>query len=659
MKLAHLDASLEPSPFGATARSVLELASLGARVPRALALDAELVSALSGADGERHAREVELASRALARDDGLWLLAVRPSALGAAAEGTGTIVALGASRAALAAVEHAHGRRVALDLRRRLLASWGLALGLSRRVFTLERPPHELSVAELERAVADMEPALAERVPELDAAPATCLSAAIVAATRAAARALGRRGPEPCVLQSLVLSTLEPHTSGAGRASSRSLEGEPRMEGRWLPGGMGEELATLGARTVSLDPASALGQELAALLPRVERLFGDAVELSFAVERGASFALDHRRAPRSPRGAFRIAHALVGAGVVSEREAPLRVTPSDARMVLGATLDPTRPTELLTRGVGGAPGLATGPIALSVEAARASARGAILLATDPSTEDVPGIAAGVGVLTTQGGLTCHAAVVARALGKVAVVGARELGLGRGVARIGERELVEGTLITLDGTTGEVLLGAALARPRATGEDLAAVLALADRLRELPVWALVRDEVELEEAARFGAEAVVAEASLGSALARAGVPIAALLVKSEAELSLARALEPSEGATRPALAVPPELFELARDAVGERGGREVAPHEVWMIGAPTIHMDADVCVWLERGLGDLTALPSRPRPVLLAPTSPEGWRAARAASARAVLTEPRGLELARLLGAHALGAATPA
>lgn len=648
MKLARLDATTPDRvgelarDFGSTARSVLELASLGARVPATLALDAELVGALGGPDAARHAEAIELAARDLTRGDGLALVAVRPSPEGATAEGVGTIVAVGASRAALGELERVHGRRVALDLRRRLLASWGLALGLPRRLFTLERAPHELSPSELEGALVDMEPALVERAPELEAGPAATLAAAIVAATRASARALGKRGPEPCVVQSLVLSNVEPLTSGAGRASSRGLDGEPHAEGRWLPGGMGDELATLGARTEPLDLESGPGRELARLLPRVEALLRDAVEVSFAVERGELFVLDHRRAPRSPRGAFRVAHALAALGLVSPLEAPLRVTPSEARMVLGATLDPSRPTQVLTRGVGGAPGLATGPIALSVEAALASPRPAILLASDPSTADVPGIAAAAGVLTAQGGLTCHAAVVARALGKVAVVGvgARALSLGQGVARVGERELCEGALLTLDGATGDVLLGAALARPRATGDDLTAVLAMADRRRDLPVWAVVRDEVELDEAEAFGAEAMVTDASLGPALARCRVPLAAVLVKSPVELEGAARLCEGPGArgerALTAVAVPAELAEAARAALGPRA-------RVWIVGAQTIHTDVEV----DAGVG-----PPGRRPVVRAPTSPEGWREARAAGALAVLAEPRALELTRLLGAHA-------
>ena len=273
--------------------------------------------------------------------------------------------------------------------------------------------------------------------------------------------------------------------SGAGVAFSRDpVTGAPGAAGEVVFGGQGDDvvggrlptrpLSDLAAR----EPAVRAG--LAAVLSTVEAHHRDACHVEFTYESGTLWLLQARAGGYAGRAAARVAADLATAGLLSRREALLRVTPAQLR---AAPRLAAAPAGLLTRGVGASPGVATGRVAVTADAAArmAAAGPVVLVRPETSPLDLHGLAAAAGVVTTRGGPTSHAAVVARGLGRPAVVSARGLTVEPAGLRLGDRTLPEGTLLTIDGTGGEVVLGAAPTVPDAPDPAGERLLAWADEV----------------------------------------------------------------------------------------------------------------------------------------------------------------------------------
>jgi pyruvate, orthophosphate dikinase len=256
-------------------------------------------------------------------------------------------------------------------------------------------------------------------------------------------------------------------TSGSGVAFSRNpTTGENQLYLDYLANAQGEDVVS---GRYPLQDSSRLQQtmpelyrQLRQIARQLERLFGDAQDFEFTVQEGCLYLLQSRRAKRTPYAALRIACELVQEGSIDEATALEHLAAYDLDAIENVRLaSPSEPP--LCGGVPASAGVAVGAIALDSEAAARSAsagRPALLLRTEIATTDIAGLAAAAGVLTSRGGRTSHAAVVARQLNKVCIVGCRELDIDteQRACRLGDRRFHEGDVLTLDGHSGAVYAG---------------------------------------------------------------------------------------------------------------------------------------------------------------------------------------------------------
>ncbi len=309
--------------------------------------------------------------------------------------------------------------------------------------------------------------------------------------------------------------------SGTGRAVSRDLEtGQSKLTGEFGLGARGSHAIGEKAPVLDLsDPRPNDGvtfpadiDELTAYVKRIEAHFGDAVEVDFMVGDGDLFLMQSRIARRSAAESIRVAVELVAEGLISEEEAILRIDPGSLDQLLHPTIERSGDMAVLARGMPAAPGAAVGEIALSSERAQIVAneeRPVILVRNETYPEDIHGMHVADGVLTIRGGTTSHAAVVARGLGKPCVTGAGSLRINIEAKTLhaAGRVLSEGDQITIDGTSGEVIEGAAsLMRPSLTG-DFATLMEFADRARRMRVRANAETAIDARAARSFGAEGI--------------------------------------------------------------------------------------------------------------------------------------------------------
>ncbi|HEY4101570.1 MAG TPA: pyruvate, phosphate dikinase [Gemmatimonadales bacterium] len=306
-------------------------------------------------------------------------------------------------------------------------------------------------------------------------------------------------------------------TSGTGVAFSRNPStGERLIFGEFLSHAQGEDVVS-GARTpeplTSLrDKLPAVYQELERMARTLERHFRDVQDMEFTIEDGHLYMLQTRRAQRTGQAAFRIACDMVDEEAITEDEAVARIPPQALEQLLHPTIDPSAALERLTTGLPASPGAASGVVVFDANAAEAAAKrgeAVILVRRETSPEDFHGMVASRAILTARGGMTSHAAVVARGMGKPCVAGAHELDVDEaaGVIRVGEREIKGGEWITLDGSTGAVLCGRAkLLAPEMT-ESYKRLMAWADKIRPMKVRVNADTPADAHRGRDYGAEGI--------------------------------------------------------------------------------------------------------------------------------------------------------
>lgn len=305
--------------------------------------------------------------------------------------------------------------------------------------------------------------------------------------------------------------------SATGVAFSRDPStGEPRPYGDWLRDAQGEDVVAGIRATEDLadlaDEMPDIHDELTTILERLEQHYRDVQDVEFTVEDGTLWILQTRTGKRSAQAALRIAVDLVDEGVIDEDEAVRRVSPDDLDRLLHPQFDPEADYEVLTTGLAASPGAASGEVVLTAdEAERRGQDGdaVILVRTETSPDDVHGLDAARGVLTARGGLVSHAAIVARSLGKPAVCGADEvtIDLDARSFQVGDVTVSEGEVISLDGATGEVVVGEVdLVEPRPE-ERFHRLLRWADERRRLGVRANADTADDAATAREFGAEGI--------------------------------------------------------------------------------------------------------------------------------------------------------
>ncbi|MEZ5708069.1 MAG: pyruvate, phosphate dikinase [Blastomonas sp.] len=252
--------------------------------------------------------------------------------------------------------------------------------------------------------------------------------------------------------------------------------------------------------------------ELAGVFDTLEAHYRDMQDIEFTVERGKLWMLQTRSGKRTAKAALKIAVEMAGAGTISEEEAVKRVDPMALDQLLHPSLDPDAPRDVLTRGLPASPGAASGSIVFDADTAERRnelGESVILVRVETSPEDIHGMHAAKGILTARGGMTSHAAVVARGMGRPCVSGAGTLNIDAKARtlKIGARQLAEGDIVTIDGTTGEVMAGAVpTVQPELVG-DFGTLMQWADKVRRMRVRTNAETPEDCRVARDFGAEGI--------------------------------------------------------------------------------------------------------------------------------------------------------
>ncbi|MEL7685930.1 pyruvate, phosphate dikinase [Citromicrobium bathyomarinum] len=318
-------------------------------------------------------------------------------------------------------------------------------------------------------------------------------------------------------------------SSATGVAFTRDPStGENVFYGEWLVNAQGEDVVAgirtpqyltrarreeAGADKPSMEEAmpDAYG-ELARVFDLLEKHYKDMQDIEFTVQQGQLFLLQTRTGKRTAKAALKMAVDMVEEGLIDEKTAILRIDPMALDQLLHPTLDPDAPRDVLTSGLPASPGAASGKIALDADTAEQWAnRGdaVILVRVETSPEDIHGMHAAKGILTARGGMTSHAAVVARGMGRPCVSGASGVSIDRQerTLRIGSAELAEGDVITLDGGNGQVMRGQVPTIEPELAGDFARVMEWADKARRMGVRTNAETPEDCKAARSFGAEGI--------------------------------------------------------------------------------------------------------------------------------------------------------
>lgn len=318
-------------------------------------------------------------------------------------------------------------------------------------------------------------------------------------------------------------------TSATGVAFTRDpATGERAYYGEFLINAQGEDVVAgirtpqyltrtareaAGAKASSMEEALPQAYaELSQVFDLLECHYKDMQDIEFTVERGKLWMLQTRSGKRTAKAALKMAVDMVSEGLIDESEAVRRIDPMALDQLLHPTLDPEAERNVLTTGLPASPGAAAGKIALDAETAEQwSQRGekVILVRVETSPEDIHGMHAAQGILTARGGMTSHAAVVARGMGRPCVSGASGMSIDRKqrTLRIGTKDLVEGDEITLDGAKGQVMLGIVpTVEPELAG-DFGTLMEWADRHRRMKVRTNAETPEDCRMARQFGAEGI--------------------------------------------------------------------------------------------------------------------------------------------------------
>jgi pyruvate,orthophosphate dikinase len=318
-------------------------------------------------------------------------------------------------------------------------------------------------------------------------------------------------------------------TSATGVAFTRDpATGENAYYGEYLINAQGEDVVAgirtpqyltkaareaAGAKPLSMEEAMPEAYaDLARVFEILERHYRDMQDIEFTVERGKLWMLQTRSGKRTAKAALKIAVDMAAEGLISQEEAVLRVDPMALDQLLHPTLDPQAPRDVLTKGLPASPGAASGKIVFDADTAEKwNDRGeaVILVRVETSPEDIHGMHAARGILTARGGMTSHAAVVARGMGRPCVSGAGSLAIDNGakLLRVAGRTLGEGDVITIDGATGEVMAGSVpTLQPELVG-DFGTLMEWADGSRRMKVRANAETPLDAQTARDFGAEGI--------------------------------------------------------------------------------------------------------------------------------------------------------
>ncbi len=317
-------------------------------------------------------------------------------------------------------------------------------------------------------------------------------------------------------VQSMVFGNMG-DDSATGVAFTRNPStGEHKFYGEFLINAQGEDVVA-GIRTP--EPISILNEkmpvaysELVAIYQKLEKHYKDMQDIEFTIERNKLWMLQTRNGKRTAKAALKIAADMIDEKLISEEEALLRLDPASLDQLLHPTLDPQSPKTQLAKGLPASPGGVFGQIVFTPEEAvlwKEQGKKVILVRIETSPEDIAGMVAAQGILTTRGGMTSHAAVVARGMGKCCVAGCGSIDIDyrNETMKVKGYVLKKGDVITLDGGTGEVFMGEVKTIEPVLDATFDRIMAIADRVRTLGVRTNADTPKDAETAKKFGAEGI--------------------------------------------------------------------------------------------------------------------------------------------------------
>ena len=518
--LIEPSADVSTARHGWRAKCLQRLIRLDLPVPPTVALPCDSVRAIAAGQMPDTAKLMALFGAAP-------LVSIRPSPENPAWGGPGTVLNVGMNAERHAALTQTHGAEAADALYLRFVQAFALHVArLDPDMFSAPPGPGALPAALAAYEAETDEPFVQDPARQLaevlrsmarawEGTTARLLRAAKGAPTEAA---LG------LVVQGMV-QAIGPGLSGSGTIQFvDGVTGAAQITGRFrgqeqaarAEDGVSEETLYLVAdpRGPALeDVAPELFSELLRHGRACRERLREEMQIEFAVENGAIKVIDAVRVQRSSRAAVRIAVALANDGIISREDALLRVEPRALSELLHFQVDPRQPRDKVGRGIAASPGAATGKIVFTAAAAQASAardEPCILVRRETAPEDIRGMHASVAVLTERGGMTSHAAVIARGLGLPAIVGASDIRLnGRERTLTGPdgRVFREGDTLTVDGTTGEVLAGSPAMLEPALDDGFRTLLRWADNVRDIGIRANADTPDDARTARMFEAEGI--------------------------------------------------------------------------------------------------------------------------------------------------------
>jgi pyruvate,orthophosphate dikinase len=340
--------------------------------------------------------------------------------------------------------------------------------------------------------------------------------------------------------------------SGTGVGFTRNPStGTKEYYGEYLLNAQGEDVVA-GIRTPL--PLSNLKnnlpkvyEELIKVVKLLEKHYRDVQDYEFTIEKGKLYLLQTRTGKRTAQAALKIAVDMVDEGIINKEEAILRVEPNQLNQLLHRGIDPNAKKEVIAKGLPASPGAAYGKVAFTADEAEESGKEGekvILVRTETTPDDIHGMVEAQGVLTSRGGMTSHAAVVARGMGKACVAGCSVLNIDpkKENISVNDIELKKGDFITIDGGTGEVFLGKVPTIEPKMSKEFETLLSWANKIKRLGVYANADTPEDAEKARELGAEGIGLTRTEHMFMAQERLPIVQKMIMADTKKSRAEALK---------------------------------------------------------------------------------------------------------------------
>ena len=519
--LITADAQMAADTHGGRAKCLQRLVRLDLPVPRTIALSFNAVHRLA-------AGEIRDVSALLEPFGDITLLCVRPSSEDPDWGGPGAILNIGMNDAAYVDLSERVGKAAASALYLRFVQSY--AIHVARLDPDLFEEVADDPVTGLPQALSAYEEETDEAFPQ---DTATQLLEVLRSMARAwegtTARLLRQATGAPAnaglglVVQELALGLGQGECGSGVMQLVNSQTGERKITGRYRSQSQGRDALSQDQDSLFLE-SDPRGPSLEELAPEafaqlkshtalMREKLREEMQSEFTIEDGKLYLLDGVRVARNARAAVSIAVALAEDGIIPREEALMRIEPRALNELLHRQVDPEAPRDILARGIAASPGAAHGRIVFDAGEAQASAaRGeaCILVRRETGSEDIRGMHAAAGVLTERGGITSHAAVIGRGMGLPCVVGVTDITIQARKKRLvvaGGRVLKAGDVITIDGTSGEILAGEAPLLEAARDESLGTLMQWADDIRDIEVRANADTPADAEMARGFKAQGI--------------------------------------------------------------------------------------------------------------------------------------------------------